>query len=112
MPSIPTHCWRRDRGSSRRIRSAAAGPVGARARSRRANPIPCLPRRGAFEMRETHPPERIIPLIEKCEVLPMDLADAILVLLAEWLEHGRIPSRDRRDFGAYRLKDCHPFENL
>ncbi len=42
----------------------------------------------------------------------MDLADATLVLLAEWLGHGRILSADRRDFGAYGWKDRHPFEKL
>lgn len=30
--------------------------------------------------------------------LPMDLADASLVLLAEEIGHGRIVSTDRRDF--------------
>ena len=37
---------------------------------------------------------------------------AALVLLAEELGHGRILSTDRRDFGAYRWKNRHPFENL
>jgi predicted nucleic acid-binding protein len=69
---------------------------------------------GAFEIAapEIHPPERVLPLIEKYEALPMDLADATLVLLAEWLGHGRILSVDGRDFGAYRWKNRHPFENL
>jgi uncharacterized protein len=69
---------------------------------------------GAFEIAapEIHPPERIVPLLEKYEALPMDLADATLVLLAERLGHGRILSTDQRDFGAYRWKDRHPFENL
>ena len=44
--------------------------------------------------------------------LPMDLADASLVLLAEELGHGRIVSTDRRDFHAYRWKDHKPFSNL
>jgi len=34
--------------------------------------------------------------------LPMDLADASLVLLAEALNHGRVLSTDHRDFHAYR----------
>jgi uncharacterized protein len=50
--------------------------------------------------------------MEKYEALPMDLADATLVLLAEWLGHGRILSVDRRDFGAFRWKNRQPFENL
>ena len=44
--------------------------------------------------------------------LPMDLADASLVLLAEHLGHGRILSTDMRDFGAYRWKNQPPFTNL
>ena len=44
--------------------------------------------------------------------LPMDLADASLVLLAEHLGHGRILSTDTRDFGAYRWKSRKPFKNL
>jgi predicted nucleic acid-binding protein len=52
------------------------------------------------------------PLMEKYANLPMDLADASLVLLAEHLGHGRILSTDERDFGAYRWKQQHPFDNL
>ncbi|MCK7496254.1 MAG: PIN domain-containing protein [Comamonadaceae bacterium] len=44
--------------------------------------------------------------------LPMDLADASLVLLAEHLGHGNILTTDRRDFEAYRWKARHPFTNL
>ena len=44
--------------------------------------------------------------------LPMDLADASLVLLAEHLGHGRILSTDARDFRTYRWKQHAPFENL
>jgi predicted nucleic acid-binding protein len=44
--------------------------------------------------------------------LPMDFADASLVLLAEELGHGRIVSTDQRDFHAYRWKNHHPFTNL
>lgn len=44
--------------------------------------------------------------------LPMDLADASLVLLAEDLGHGRILSTDQRDFRTYRWKQRQPFENL
>ena len=42
----------------------------------------------------------------------MDLADASLVLLAEFLEDGRILSTDRRDFKSYRWKSRKPFTNL
>ena len=55
---------------------------------------------------------KIHKLMKKYANLPMDLADASLVLLAEQQGHGRILSTDRRDFNSYRWK-CHkPFENL
>ncbi|MCY3728539.1 MAG: hypothetical protein OXF97_06045 [Nitrospira sp.] len=44
--------------------------------------------------------------------LPMDLADASLVLAATQLGEGRILSTDRRDFDTYRWKDTEPFRNL
>jgi predicted nucleic acid-binding protein len=51
-------------------------------------------------------------LMRRYANLPMDLADATLVLLAEHLGHGRIATTDERDFGAYRWKARRPFENL
>lgn len=51
-------------------------------------------------------------LMKKYADLPMDLADASLVLLAEELGHGRILSTDQRDFKTYRWKNHKPFENL
>jgi predicted nucleic acid-binding protein len=69
---------------------------------------------GAFSVydltREQAP--RIASLMEKYADLPMDLADASLVLLAEHLGHGRILSTDQRDFRAYRWKQRKPFENV
>lgn len=62
-----------------------------------------LPRNGAA---------RMAALMRKYASLPMDLADASLVLLAEHLGHGRILSTDVRDFGAYRWKNRKPFRNL
>lgn len=56
--------------------------------------------------------ERSARLMQKYSKLPMDLADASLVLLAESLGHGRILSTDRRDFHAYRWKSTKPFTNL
>jgi predicted nucleic acid-binding protein len=50
--------------------------------------------------------------MKKYADLPMDLADASLVILAEELGHGRILSTDRRDFNAYRWKNHKPFQNL
>lgn len=61
------------------------------------------------------PPEQIsrIPaMMQRYANLPMDLADASLVLLAEHLGHGRILTTDERDFGAYRWKSRKPFHNL
>ncbi|MFI3219147.1 MAG: PIN domain-containing protein [Methylococcales bacterium] len=55
---------------------------------------------------------RIEQLMIKYADLPMDLADASLVILAEELGHGCILSTDRRDFHTYRWKNHQPFNNL
>ena len=55
---------------------------------------------------------RIVELMEQYADLPMDLADASLVVLAEELGTGRILSTDQRDFRAYRWKNHKPFKNL
>jgi uncharacterized protein len=60
---------------------------------------------------ETHLP-RIMTLMHQYRNLPMDLADASLVILAEELGHGRIVSTDQRDFASYRWKNSQPFSNL
>lgn len=70
--------------------------------------------RGAFDVFAidgSHLP-RIADLMEEYVDLPMDLADASLVVLAEELGSGRILSTDQRDFGAYRWKEREPFHNL
>lgn len=64
-----------------------------------------------FDITDSHI-ERLNQLMQTYSDLPMDLADASLVLLAEHLNHGRILSTDRRDFHAYRWKSTHPFTNL
>lgn len=56
--------------------------------------------------------ERMVKLCKKYSSLPMDLADASLVILAEHLGDGRIFSTDQRDFQAYRWKKKKPFQNL
>lgn len=56
--------------------------------------------------------DRLPILVKKYADLPMDLADASLVLLAEELGHGRIFSTDLRDFKTYRWKNHNPFQNL
>ena len=55
---------------------------------------------------------RVAALMGKYADLPMDLADASLLLLAEHLGDGRILSTDRRDFQTYRFKNQQPFRNL
>ena len=55
---------------------------------------------------------RLEALMQKYRDLPMDLANASLVVLAEELGSGRILSTGPRDFGAYRFKSRRPFENL
>lgn len=69
---------------------------------------------GFCAVHPTDPAElrRISELMARYADLPMDLADASLVLLAEHLGQGRILSTDQRDFGAYRFKNSQPFENL
>lgn len=69
---------------------------------------------GAFEIFELVKDHmaRMVQLMEKYADLPMDVADASLVILAEALGHGRILSTDERDFGVYRWKQHAPFENL
>lgn len=65
----------------------------------------------AFDLSEKHA-ARIYELMEKYANLPMDLADASLVILAEHLGHGQILSSDVRDFSTYYWSNNKPFENL
>jgi uncharacterized protein len=71
-------------------------------------------RAGAFSLFElgTAHLTRIEALMRRYRNLPMDLADASLVLVAEEQGDGRILSTDRRDFRAYRWKNRKPFVNL
>ena len=64
-----------------------------------------------FSLEERHA-KRLQELMNKYKELPMDLADASLVLLAEELSTGDIISTDQRDFHAYRWKNRKPFHNL
>jgi predicted nucleic acid-binding protein len=66
---------------------------------------------GVFAIGADHLP-RLTELMRQYADLPMDLADASLVLLAEEFGEGRIVSTDERDFHAYRWKSQHPFSNL
>jgi predicted nucleic acid-binding protein len=69
---------------------------------------------GAFEVFDLEATQwaRIHELMEHYRDLPMDLADASLVLLAERRDAGGILSTDRRDFAAYRWKNRKPLKNL
>jgi uncharacterized protein len=53
--------------------------------------------------------ERAIQLMQKYANLPMDLADASLVVLAEELKESRILTTDIRDFSIYRYLENQPF---
>ncbi len=66
---------------------------------------------GIFVMSADYLP-RLNALMRQYADLPMDLADASLVLLAEDCGEGRIVSTDERDFHAYRWKNQHPFRNV
>ncbi|MFN6561408.1 MAG: type II toxin-antitoxin system VapC family toxin [Nostoc sp. ChiSLP01] len=56
--------------------------------------------------------QRIAELMETYSDIPMDFADASLVVLAEHLGEGRILSSDRRDFSIYRWQNSRRFSNL
>ncbi len=64
-----------------------------------------------FELQPVHI-RRAIELMKRYADLPMDFADASLVVLAEHLGHGRILTVDRRDFNTYCWNNNNPFENL
>lgn len=65
-----------------------------------------------FQIETVAHKQRIFTLMQQYADLPMDFADASLVLLAEHLGHGRIFSTDKRDFHTYRWKNTKPFVNL
>ena len=69
---------------------------------------------GGFTIRDLDSEDgpRLVRLMRDYADLPMDLADASLVVLAENLGDGRILSTDERDFQTYRWKSRKPFQNL
>ena len=71
-------------------------------------------RLGAFDVFEIPNEDkgRVFSLMHQYADLPMDFADASLVLLAEKLGHGKILSTDTRDFRTYRWKNAKPFRNF
>lgn len=64
-----------------------------------------------FPLGPEHLPQ-MVDLTLKYHDLPMDMADASLVILAEEIGSGDIVSTDQRDFRTYRWKNKHPFNNL
>lgn len=64
-----------------------------------------------FELENPHI-ERMRQLMTRYGNLPMDLADASLVVLAEILGHGRVLTSDCQDFSIYRWNETKTFENL
>ena len=64
-----------------------------------------------FDLQRQHL-SRMVELMRRYANLPMDLADASLVVLAEQVGHGRILTCDRRDFNIYRWNNNNLFENL
>lgn len=64
-----------------------------------------------FHLENVHIP-RLKQLMQKYQNLPIDLADASLIILAEKLGHGDIVSTDLRDFDTYRWKNHKPFSNF
>lgn len=55
---------------------------------------------------------RTLVLVRKYRDIPMDYADATLVVLAEELGTDRVFSLDRRGFLAYRLQGKRPFRMI
>lgn len=70
--------------------------------------------KGAFSLFDLSEKDYLMvrELMVKYKDLPMDLADASLVILANHLKHGDILSTDCRDFKTYRWKSHSPFNNL
>jgi uncharacterized protein len=64
-----------------------------------------------FDLRSRHV-KRMVELMEKYADLPMDMADASLVVLAEHIGNGKILTLDQRDFSTYRWNNSNPFKNL
>jgi len=79
-----------------------------------AERLVALGTKGAYQVSPMHPKHlvRVAALMRKYRDLPIDLADASLVILAEELGSGRILSTDARDFRTYRWKQRKPFTNL
>jgi len=88
------------------MRMRLSAPVAARFMDNVANGLCAVHAIDSAQIR------RIAALMKKYADLPMDLADASLLLLAEHLDDGRILSTDQRDFKTYRFKNHKPFRNV
>jgi predicted nucleic acid-binding protein len=61
---------------------------------------------------EIHHLERCLGLMKQYADLPMDLADASLVVVAEELDEARILTTDQRDFNIYRFHTVKVFNSI
>ncbi|HWP56411.1 MAG TPA: PIN domain-containing protein [Candidatus Acidoferrales bacterium] len=68
-------------------------------------------RRGAFQLVPSSRTsiQRVAALMERYRNVPMDFADATLVVLGEELETDRVFTLDRRGFSTYRMNRRKPF---
>jgi hypothetical protein len=68
--------------------------------------------RGAFQLIPSSPASlrRVSALMERYRNVPMDFADATLVVLGEELETEWVFTLDRRGFNTYRLKQRKTFQ--
>jgi len=68
--------------------------------------------RGAFQMVPSSAKslQRGAALMERYRNVPMDFADATLVVLGEELETDRVFTLDRRGFSTYRMNRNHAFQ--
>jgi len=68
--------------------------------------------RGAFQLMpsSTKSLQRVAFLMERYRNVPMDFADATLVVLAEELETGCVFTLDRRGFSVYRMHRNRAFQ--
>ncbi len=69
---------------------------------------------GVFEVfsLQNYHANRLGELMFQYADLPIDFADASLIILAEEMNDGRILSTDKRDFTIYRWKQTYCFDNL
>lgn len=68
--------------------------------------------RGAFQLLPSSPKslQRVAILMERYRNVPMDFADATLVVLGEELETDQVFTLDRRGFSVYRLNRRKAFQ--